>query len=91
MTLRPHRFTSRAVRQSPWVELGPHTGVWVPRSDFDGARFYPPGSAELPPYGYKEYLPGSGIFIWHEDLVPEPYNAYEPLGPPVQTFPQGGR
>jgi hypothetical protein len=71
----------------PWIELGPNTGVYAPRSDFPGAKFYPPGSAELPPYGWEEWLPGSGIFVWHGDLIPEPYKPYGPLGPP--TTPQG--
>nr|VTP03818.1 hypothetical protein BIN_B_05276 [Mycobacterium riyadhense] len=74
----------------PYVELGPNTGVWAPISDFPGAVILPPGSKQLPLYGYDEYLPGSGIFIWHDDLLPEPYNPYGPLGPPTQTYPQGG-
>jgi hypothetical protein len=73
----------------PYVELGPNSGVWVPQSAFPGAKFYPPGWAgDLPPYGWDEYLPGSGIFLWHSDLTPEPYRPYGPLGPP--TLPQGG-
>ena len=72
----------------PYLQLGPNTGVWVPKSDFPGAIFMPPGSAELPPYGYDEYLPHSGIFVWHGDLVPEPYN---PSGGalPAPTHPAG--
>ncbi|CQD24687.1 hypothetical protein BN1232_06327 [Mycobacterium lentiflavum] len=72
-----------------YVELGPNSGVWVPQSSFPGAKFYPPGWAgDLPPYGYDEYVPGSGIYMWHGDLTPEPYRPYGPLGPP--TLPQGG-
>lgn len=56
----------------PYIELGPNTGVWAPKSDFPGAKFYPPGSSALPPYGWEEYLPGSGIFLWHGDLKAEP-------------------
>jgi hypothetical protein len=72
----------------PYIQLGPNTGVWVPKSDFPGAIFMPPGSQELPPYGYDEYLPHSGIFVWHGDLVPEPYN---PSGGalPAPTHPAG--
>jgi hypothetical protein len=73
----------------PYIQLGPQSGVWVPKSDFPGAVILPQGSSELPPYGYDEYLPGSGIFVWHGDLVPEPYNPRGPLGPPTQTFPSG--
>jgi hypothetical protein len=73
----------------PYVELVPNSGVWVPQSAFPGAKFYPPGWAgDPPPYGWNEYLPGSGIFLWHGDLVPEPWRPYGPLGPP--TYPQGG-
>ncbi|MDO2354357.1 hypothetical protein [Mycobacterium avium] len=72
----------------PFIELGPNSGVWVPQSAFPGAKFYPPGSSELPPYGWEEYVPGSGIFVWHGDLIPEPYKPYGPAGPP--TIPQGG-
>ena len=76
----------------PYVELAPNTGVWVPQSDFPGAKMYPPGSTPnpLPPYGWEEWMPGSGIFMWHGDLIPEPYNPYGPLGPATQTYPQGG-
>jgi len=72
----------------PYTQLGPNTGVWVPKDDFPGAYFLPPDSTELPPYGYEEYLPHSGIFVWHSDLVPEPYNPNRPLLPP-QTAPAG--
>ena len=53
---------------------------------------YPPGATPnpLPPYGWEEWLPGSGIYMWHGDLIPEPYNAYGSLGSPTQTYPQGG-
>ena len=74
----------------PYIELSPNSGVWVPQSAFPGAKIYPPGWAgDPPPYGWDEYLPGSGIYLWHGDLVPEPYRPYGPLGPP--TYPQGGR
>lgn len=75
----------------PYVELAPNSGVWVPQSAFPGAKFYAPGVTPnpLPPYGYDEWLPGSGIYVWHDDLVPEPYTPSGPLGPP--TYPQGGR
>ena len=67
-----------------YIQLGPNSGVWVPQSAFPGAKIYPPGwSGDLPPYGWKEYLPGSGIFLWHGDLVPEPYRPSGPLGPPT--------
>lgn len=72
----------------PYIQLGPNSGVWVPKSAFPGAKIYPPGGGDLPPYGWDEYVPGSGIFLWHGDLVPEPYKPYGPLGPP--TLPQGG-
>ena len=73
----------------PYLELGPNSGVWVPQSAFPGAKLYPPGWAgDPPPYGWDEYLPGSGIYLWHGDLTPEPYRPYGPLGPP--TVPQGG-
>ncbi|ORX13078.1 type VII secretion target [Mycobacterium xenopi] len=71
----------------PYIELGPNSGVWVPKSDFPGAKFYPPDSSELPPYGWEEYLPHSGIFIWHGDLVPEPLQP--PGSAPPQTLPAG--
>lgn len=33
----------------PYIELAPNSGVWVPKSDFPGAKFYPPGGhGELP-------------------------------------------
>jgi hypothetical protein len=72
----------------PYIQLGPNTGAWAPKSDFPGAIFMPPDSKELPPYGYDEYLPHSGIFVWHGDLVPEPYNPGGPTLPP-QTSPAG--
>jgi hypothetical protein len=71
----------------PYIELGPNTGAWVPKSDFPGAKFYPPDSPELPPAGWQEYLPHSGIFIWHGDLIPEPY-PWNGGGSPV-THPAG--
>lgn len=74
----------------PYIQLGPNSGVWVPQSAFPGAKVYPPGWAgDLPPYGWEEYVPGSGVFVWHGDLIPEPYKPYGPAGPP--TIPQGGR
>lgn len=72
----------------PWIELGPNTGVYVPKSEFPGAVIIPPGSSALPPYGYDEYVPGSGIFVWHGDMIPEPYNPRVPLLP-AQTSPAG--
>ncbi|MGV7724209.1 PPE domain-containing protein [Mycobacterium kansasii] len=72
----------------PWIELGPNTGVYVPKSDFPGAVIIPPGSTALPPYGYDEYVPGSGIFLWHGDMVREPYNPKAPSVPP-RTSPGG--
>jgi hypothetical protein len=72
----------------PYIQLGPNTGAWVPKSAFPGAIFMPPDSTELPPYGYDEYLPHSGIFVWHGDLVPEPYNQGGSNLPP-QTYPSG--
>ena len=48
----------------PYIELGPKTGVWAPQSDFPGSVVIPPGSSNaLPPYGYDEWIPGSGIFV----------------------------
>ncbi|MGE2817907.1 hypothetical protein ACQI5H_22600 [Mycobacterium heidelbergense] len=74
----------------PYVELAPNSGVWVPQSAFPGAKFYPPGWAgDPPPYGWNEYLPGSGIYLWHGDMVPEPYRPGGPLIPPP-TYPEGG-
>jgi hypothetical protein len=72
----------------PYIELGPNTGVWAPRSDFPGAKFYAPGSSEKPPYGWEEFLPGSGIYLWHGDLLPEP-NAPR-HSPDPETYPQSG-
>ncbi|WP_122526597.1 DUF4226 domain-containing protein [Mycobacterium persicum] len=71
-----------------YVELGPNTGVWVPQSSLPGAMFYPPGSNPVPPYGWDEWIPGSGIYMWYGNLIPEPYRPYGPLDPP--TVPQGG-
>lgn len=73
-----------------YVELAPNTGIWVPESDFPGAKFYSPGVTPdpLPPFGYDEWLPGSGIYVWHGDLIPEPYHPAGPLNPP-QTVDDG--
>jgi len=73
----------------PYIELGPNTGVWVPKSDFPGAKFYAPGSNAQPPYGWEEFLPGSGIYLWHGDLIPEPHSPYH--NPDPGTYPQSGR
>lgn len=89
-TLPPGGMGPPTGSPDPYVELAPNSGVWVPQSDFPGAKLYPPGSNPRPPYGWEEWLPGSGIYMWHGDLTPEPYNASGPLGPPTQTFPQGG-
>jgi Excreted virulence factor EspC, type VII ESX diderm len=70
--LGPAQFFDKSGNAHSWIEMGPHTGVWVPDTDFPGAKFYPPGSNALPPAGWDEYLPGSGIFLWHGDLKPEP-------------------
>jgi hypothetical protein len=86
--LGPPMVVNEHGNPDPYIELAPNTGVWVPQSDFPGAKFYPPGSDPQPPYGYEEWLPGSGIYMWHGDLTPEPYRPYGPLGPP--TVPQGG-
>jgi len=87
-TLGPPPFYDDRGNLVPYMELGPNTGVWVPKSDLPGALFFPPGSKELSPYGYEEYLPGSGIFLWHGDLLPEQFAPNRPLLPP-QTTPQG--
>jgi hypothetical protein len=87
--LSPSTVVDEHGNPDPYIELGPNSGVWVPQSAFPGAKIYPPGWAgDPPPYGWDEYLPGSGIYLWHGDLVPEPYRPYGPLGPP--TYPQGG-
>lgn len=74
-----------------WVELAPNSGVWVPSSDFPGSQIMPRGwQGDLPPYGWEEYLPGSGIYLWHSDLLP---GTYQPPGGstlPPATYPQGG-
>ncbi len=85
--IRPAPVHDEHGNEIAYIELGPHTGVWAPQSDFPGAKIYPPGSDALPPYGYDEWIPGSGIYLWHGDMVPEPYNPRAPLVPP-QTFPQ---
>jgi hypothetical protein len=74
----------------PYIELSPDSGVWAPQSDFPGAKLYAPGVTPnpLPPYGYDEWMPGSGIYLWHGDMVPEPLNPRGSLLPP-QTTPQG--
>lgn len=74
----------------PYVELAPNSGVWVPQSDFPGAKIYPRGwHGDLPPYGWEEYLPGSGIYLWHKDLLP---STYQPGGGslPPATYPHSG-
>jgi hypothetical protein len=86
--LGPPAFYDEHGNLVPYIQLGPDTGAWAPKSDFPGAYLLPPGSAEHPPYGYEEYLPGSGIFMWHSDLLPELYNPNGPP-PPPQTFPRG--
>jgi hypothetical protein len=74
----------------PYISLGPNTGAWVPKSEFPGAKFYPPDcTTELPPYGYEEWLPHSGIFMWHGDLVNDPYPPRGPSQQPAPTYPQG--
>ncbi|MBS4730538.1 hypothetical protein MSM1_20175 [Mycobacterium sp. SM1] len=73
----------------PYIELGPGTGAWAPKSDFPGAVIIPPGSHALAPYGYREWLPGSGIYMWHDDLLPEPAQPRSPLLPP-ETHPAAG-
>jgi hypothetical protein len=70
--LGPATVFDKSGNPVPFIQLGPNSGVWVPQSDFPGAKFYPPGSNALPPYGWDEYLPGSGIFLPHGGLVPEP-------------------
>jgi hypothetical protein len=85
---RPPTGVDEHGNPDPYFQLGPNSGVWVPQSAFPGAKVYPPGwSGDPPPYGWDEYLPGSGIFLWHGDLTPEPYRPYGPLGPP--TLPSG--
>ncbi|MCA2304810.1 nitrate- and nitrite sensing domain-containing protein [Mycobacterium intracellulare] len=87
-SLGPSTVYDQHGNPDPYIELAPNSGVWVPKSAFPGAKIYPPGSGALPPYGWEEYLPGSGIYVWHGDLTPEPYRPFGPLGPP--TVPQGG-
>jgi hypothetical protein len=76
----------------PFIELAPNSGVWVPKSDFPGAKFFPPGGGgELPPYGWDEYVPGSGIYVWGKDLLPCPYVPPGGSSLPPATYPQSGR
>ncbi|KEF94916.1 hypothetical protein K883_05340 [Mycobacterium sp. TKK-01-0059] len=86
--LGPAPFYDEHGNEIQYVELSPKSGVWVPQSDFPGAKMYSPGVTPnpLPPYGYDEWLPGSGIYLWHGDMVPEPYNPHSML--PGQTTPQ---
>lgn len=53
-----------------WIELAPHSGVFAPSTDFPDARLMGPNS--LGPPGASEYLPGSGIWVPHDSLIPEP-------------------
>ena len=74
-----------------WVELAPNSGVWVPSSDFPGSQIMPRGwQGDLPPYGWEEYLPGSGIYMWHSDLLPGTYQPPGGSSLPPATYPQGG-
>lgn len=84
----PPTLSDQHGNPDPYIELSPNSGIWVPKSDFPGAKFYPPGSQELPPYGWDEYVPGSGIFLWHNDTIPEPYHPHPSSLPPA-TYPQG--
>ncbi len=87
--LRPSTVYDEHGNPDSYIELSPNSGVWVPQSALPGAKVYSPGGGSLPPYGWDEYLPGSGIYLPHAELMPEPYKPYGPLGPP--TYPQGGR
>lgn len=86
--LGPPTVSDQHGNPDPYIELGPNTGVWAPKSDFPGAKFYAPGSSERPPYGWEEFLPGSGIYLWHGDLIPEPHSPYR--NPDPGTYPQSG-
>lgn len=88
--LGPPTVSDQHGNPNPYIELHPNSGVWVPQSDFPGAKVYPPGwHGDRPPYGWDEYLPGSGIFLWHNDVVPEPYHQRAPTPLPPTTTPQG--
>ena len=72
-------------------QLGPNTGAWVPQSDFPGAKIYPPGSTViLRRTAGRSACPAQGFLcgtaIWCLSRI----NPYGPLGPPTQTYPQGG-
>lgn len=87
--LGPPTVSDEHGNPDPYIELYPKSGVWVPQSDFPGAKIYPPGwQGDKPPYGWDEYVPGSGIYLWHNDVIPEPYNPRGTPSPPP-TYPQG--
>lgn len=62
----------------PYVELAPNTGAWVLQLDFPGSKLVLPAS--LGPCGFEQYSPGSEIWVWHGDLIPEPYD------PPAEGY-----
>lgn len=68
--LAPSPGYDRSGNPYTWIELVPHSGVFAPSTDFPDARFMGPNS--LGPAGTSEYLPGSGIWVPRDSLVPEP-------------------
>lgn len=72
--LGPPPFYDHVGDEHGYVELVPHSGVWVPDTVFPDAHFSPPGKPGVfGPPGTVEYLPGSGIWVPRDSLVPEPF------------------
>ncbi|MBI2699679.1 type VII secretion target [Mycobacterium paragordonae] len=76
--LGPSPFYDDSGNPVIYVELGPNTGVWAPITDFPGAQFPPPHT--FGPPGTSEYIPGSGVWVPRDSLIPEPL-APQPVPP----------
>ena len=72
----------------PYIQLGPNTGAWVPKSDSRARSLCLRTPRSSRPMGMTSLLPHSGIFVWHGELVPEPLQPGRP-GLAAETHPAG--
>lgn len=70
----------------PWIEVGPRSGIFVPKDEIPGVQVYGPGALGPPVQPsdpYIELIPDSGVWVPKSDLPDARFYGPGALGPPA--------
>ncbi|WP_083866547.1 MULTISPECIES: DUF4226 domain-containing protein [Mycobacterium ulcerans group] len=69
----------------PWIEVGPRSGIWVPKNELPGVTVHTPDSVGPPNYAHDpviELIPGSGVWAPEDNFPHAIIQTPGTLGPP---------